>query len=516
VSALGHAPSLPHHFEHEHVLDAVDARTRDLVARRIGRGSLQRRGWLLRRALVFADLLGLASAFLVAALLFGSEGADDQISLQTEYLLFLLTLPGWIVVAKLHGLYDRDEERADHSTVDDFTGVFHLVTVGAWLLLAAGLLTGLPDPALTKLVTFWGLAIVFVSLGRAIARALCRRKVAYLQNTVIVGAGDVGQLIARKLINHPEYGINVVGFVDSQPKARRADLPEHLAVLGSPRRLKDIIDQLDVERVVISFSNESSRQTLELVRTLHELDVQVDIVPRLFELVGPKVEVHSVEGLPLVGLRPARLTPSSRMLKRSIDLLGAALLLLLAAPLFAYIALRIKRDSPGPVFFRQSRLGLNMQEFTTLKFRTMKVDTDDAVHRDYIRKTMSSDATSGSNGIYKLDRSDAITDVGRWLRRTSLDELPQLINVLRGEMSLVGPRPCIPYETENFEVHQFERFMVPQGITGLWQVTARANSTFGEALDLDVAYVRGWSLGLDLQLLLRTPLQLLRQRTATA
>jgi lipopolysaccharide/colanic/teichoic acid biosynthesis glycosyltransferase len=252
------------------------------------------------------------------------------------------------------------------------------------------------------------------------------------------------------------------------------------------------------------------------VRTLREFDVQVDIVPRLFELVGPKAGVHTIEGLPLIGLPPARLTRSSRWLKRSIDLIGAAVLLLVSAPLFAYIALKIRRDSPGPVFFRQNRLGLNMQEFTALKFRTMKTETDDSAHREYIEKTMSSSAMAGSNGIYKLDRSDAITQFGAWLRKTSLDELPQLINVLRGEMSLVGPRPCIPYETEHFEDHQFERFLVPQGITGLWQVTARANSSFGEALDLDVAYVRGWSLGLDLRLLLRTPLQLRRQRTATA
>jgi exopolysaccharide biosynthesis polyprenyl glycosylphosphotransferase len=516
MSVLGHIQPLPQHFEHEDVLDAVDDRTRDLVERRLGRGSLQRRGRLLRRALLVADMIGLALAFMGSALLYGSQGAGDQITLEAEFLLFALTLPGWIAVAKLHGLYDRDEERADHSTVDDFVGVFHLVTVGAWLLVATGLLTGLPDPELTKLVTFWGFAILLVSLTRSIARGHCRRNIAFLQNTVIVGAGDVGQLIARKLINHPEYGINVVGFVDKLPKERRADLPEHLTVLGPPERLKEIVDELDVERVVISFSNDSSRRTLELVRTLHELGVQVDIVPRLFELVGPKAEVHSVEGLPLVGLPPARLTPSSRMMKRSLDILGAATLLVLTSPLFAYIALRIKKDSPGPVFFRQSRLGLNMQEFTTLKFRTMKVDTDDAVHRDYIRKTMSSDATSGTNGIYKLDRSDAVTPFGRWLRKTSLDELPQLINVLRGEMSLVGPRPCIPYETEHFEDHQFERFLVPQGITGLWQVSARANSSFGEALDLDVAYVRGWSLGLDLRLLLRTPFQLIRQRTATA
>ena len=157
-----------------------------------------------------------------------------------------------------------------------------------------------------------------------------------------------------------------------------------------------------------------------------------------------------------------------------------------------------------------------MEEFTTLKFRTMRVDTDDSAHREYIRQTMSADAAVGSNGLYKLDQDDRVTPFGRWLRKTSLDELPQLINVFRGDMSLVGPRPCIPYEVESFEPHHFERFLVPQGLTGLWQVTARARSTFGEALELDVAYARGWSLGLDLVLLCKTPFQLLRDSSGTA
>src|SRR5262249_46844830 len=138
---------------------------------------------------------------------------------------------------------------------------------------------------------------------------------------------------------------------------------------------------------------------------------------------------------------------------------------------------RIRRDSPGPVFFRQTRLGMNMREFETLKFRTMAVGTRSDAHRDYIRSTMSSKAAVGENGVYKLERTSDVTPVGRWLRRTSLDELPQLLNVLRGDMSLVGPRPCLDYETEFFEPHHFERFLVPQGVTGLWQVTARAHST---------------------------------------
>jgi lipopolysaccharide/colanic/teichoic acid biosynthesis glycosyltransferase len=176
------------------------------------------------------------------------------------------------------------------------------------------------------------------------------------------------------------------------------------------------------------------------------------------------------------------------------------------------IALLIRRDSSGPVFFRQRRLGMDMREFTLLKFRTMREGTDDAPHREYLKQIMSADALPSSNNLYKLERPDAVTRVGRWLRKTSLDELPQLLNVVRGEMSLVGPRPAIPYELELYAPHHFERFLVPAGLTGLWQVEARAHSTFGEALELDVIYARSWSLGLDLRLLLRTPLLVLRKR----
>jgi exopolysaccharide biosynthesis polyprenyl glycosylphosphotransferase len=466
----------------------------------------------MRRMLLAADALGLSAAFLGAALLYGSV---DHVTAPAEFVLFFLTLPLWVLIAKLHGLYDRDEERADNSTVDDIVGVLHMVTIGVWLFLITSVGTGLADPDLLKLGTFWALAVVFLTAGRAAARALCRRTASYRQNTIIVGAGEVGQLVARKLLKHPEYGLNLVGFVDDRPKERRGDL-EHLTVLGPPARLRELVHHFDVERVVVAFSSEREEETLALVRPLREMEIQIDVVPRLFDLVGPKVGLHTIEGLPLVGLPPARLSPSSRLIKRALDLVAGSVMLLVTAPLFVYIAWRVKQDSPGPVFFRQSRLGLNMRPFTALKFRTMKVGTDDDAHREYIGQISQAGAATNSNGLFKLDRADAVTRSGRWLRKTSLDELPQLINVLRGEMSLVGPRPCIEYETEQFQEHQFERFLVPPGITGLWQVTARANSTFSEALDMDVAYARGWSLGLDLRLLCRTPFQLLRQRGATA
>jgi lipopolysaccharide/colanic/teichoic acid biosynthesis glycosyltransferase len=229
----------------------------------------------------------------------------------------------------------------------------------------------------------------------------------------------------------------------------------------------------------------------------------------------PNVDVHSVEGLTLLSLRPMRMSRSSRLAKRSLDIVGAGLLLILTAPLFGLFAWRIKRDSPGPVFFRQTRLGQDMKEFTALKFRTMTDVRHDDAHRKYMTSIMNSSVTVGENGLYKLERPDAVTRVGRFLRKTSLDELPQLLNVLRGDMSLVGPRPCIPYETSLFEPHHFERFLVPAGLTGLWQVMARSRSTFVEALDFDVAYARGWSFGLDLRLLARTPLQIFRDRGTT-
>jgi exopolysaccharide biosynthesis polyprenyl glycosylphosphotransferase len=490
------------------LVGAMDDRTRALLAR----ARRARRARLVPPCLVLADVLGLGLAYYLATILAGGHGAFGS---SDDLLIFVLTLPCWVLVAKLHGLYQRDQERTDHSTTDEVVGIFHLVTIGVWILLVASRLAKQTSPGIYSLIAFWAIAVCVLPVARTLAREACQRTGAYVQNAVIVGAGEIGQLIARKFIRHPEYGVNVVGFVDRDPKVRRADLPEHFTILGPPERLPDIIHSLDVERAVIAFSHEPVSELLTLVRQLRGLPIQIDLVPRLFEVVDPRVMLYTVEGIPLLGLPPARATNTARLIKRAIDLTGACIGLILLAPLFAYIAVRIRLESEGPVLFRQTRLGMNMREFTVFKFRTMKADTDAAAHRDYIRATMSSDAAASGTGVYKLDRSDSITKFGRWLRRSSLDELPQLINVLRGDMSLVGPRPCIPYEVENYERHHFERFSVPQGITGLWQVTARANSTYGESLDMDVAYARGWSLGLDLRLLLRTPLQVLHQKSAT-
>jgi exopolysaccharide biosynthesis polyprenyl glycosylphosphotransferase len=494
----------------EAVPNAVGARTLELLERRRS-SSFKRRGRLVRAALLLADLVGLTLAFVITEVSIGDVGPNDTVSVGTETLLFLASLPLWAVVAKLYRLYDHDDERTDHTTLEDLVGVFHLVTVGTWLVVGAGWALGLADPKVGKLLTFWALAIVLVTGARGGARAITRRHFSFLQNTVIIGAGDVGQLVARKLLQHREYGINLVGFVDGNPRPLRPDIGD-VPVLGPVEQLPELVDRLDVERVVVAFSSDPPAETAQIVRSVRDRDIQVDIVPRLYELVGPHVKVHTVESLPLVGLPTVKRFPFSRTLKRTGDVVGALVGLLLTAPFFAYAAWRIRRESPGPVIFRQERLGKGMRPFTVLKFRTMRVDTDDSVHREFIKQTMDASAAPAENGLYKLDRDDAVTPFGRFLRKTSLDELPNLVNVLRGEMSLVGPRPCLEYETEHFSPHHFERFAVQQGITGLWQVTARAHASFGEALDMDVSYARNWSLGLDLWLLLRTPLHVLRRK----
>jgi exopolysaccharide biosynthesis polyprenyl glycosylphosphotransferase len=467
------------------------------------RPSGRRRTWLMHRMLLVADLLALAASFAAATALTGTDEAPPAVVL-------LAALPVWILAAKLYGLYERDTAWAAYSTTEEIEAVFHLVTLGAWALVLAAWL-GATATRLTWVVAVWLIAVPAVGAARAAARGMCKQAMPYRQNAIVVGAGDVGQLVARKLLQHPEYGINVVGVVDPKPRPRRREL-EHVQLLGTPHDLKALVDDFDVERVIVAFSDESDADTVGLVRAVSDLDrdVQVDIVPRLYELVGPRAFVHTIEGMPLVGIPPLRLPRSSRALKRTLDIVGSATVLLLTAPLIALIALLIKRDSEGPVFFHQERLGRDMRPFDLLKFRTMTVDTDPGEHLAYIRETMSASAAPRANGLYKLDRSRQVTRVGRWLRRTSLDELPQLWNVLRGDMSLVGPRPCLATETEFFAPHHFERFLVPAGLTGLWQVTARAKSTFAEALEMDVAYARGWSLLLDVRLLLRTPVELLR------
>jgi exopolysaccharide biosynthesis polyprenyl glycosylphosphotransferase len=486
---------------YDEVASTVNGRTLEILDHRRRKSTVRRRGWLMRRMLLAADLLGLIVAFLLAEWVVNSRNNLGTFSARDEVIGFIATLPLWVVVAKLYGLYDHDEERTNHSTADDFGGVFHMVTVCTWTFAVSAYLTHFAHPTAVKLVVFWAAAVSLVSIGRASARAAVHRSVTYLQNTVIVGAGEVGQLIAKKLLQHPEYGINLVGFVDSEPKERRDDL-EHLALLGGIDCLPGAVRILDVERVIVAFSNDGRKEILDLVRLLNELNVQVDIVPRYFDVLSPGVDLHSVEGLPLLGLRAPRLSRSSKLLKRSLDLAITGALLVLLAPILALLAIAIRIDSAGPVLFRQVRMGARGRTFTIYKFRTMCADAD-------ARKSevahLNRHARGGSDArMFKVVGDPRVTRLGRILRRLSIDELPQLWNVLRGEMSLVGPRPLILEEDAHVTDWAERRLDLKPGITGIWQVLGRDGIPFEEMVRLDYVYVTSWSLGGDLRLLLRT------------
>jgi exopolysaccharide biosynthesis polyprenyl glycosylphosphotransferase len=491
--------------------DLLDDRSREIIERR-NRSRIKRRGWLIRRALLVGDVIGLTVAFLVAELGLGRNGGDTHaFGDATEFALFVALVPLWILGAKLCGLYDRDEERTDYSTTDDLVGVFVLVTLLTWLFTLGALVIGYNRPNQLRLALFWAAAIPAIAIGRSIVRTLCRRHVAYVQNTVIVGAGEVGQLIASKLLKHPEYGVNVVGFVDDEPMERRDDL-DSLTLLGSLGHLPSIVQALDVERVIIAFSRYSDHEILDTVRALKDVNVQIDVVPRLFDVVNSPADVHTVEGLPLVGLPPPCLPRSSMLIKRSFDLVLSAMGLIVLAPLFLVVGVLIKLDSRGPIFFRQPRMGCNDRVFRIYKFRTM---TTDAEERKPELAHLNRHAQHGGDPrMTKIPNDPRVTRVGKVLRRFSLDEFPQLINVLTGEMSLVGPRPLILDEDQHVKDWARRRILIRPGITGLWQVLGSSSIPFDEMVKLDYRYVTRWSLFLDLKLILRTIPAVLRPRTA--
>jgi exopolysaccharide biosynthesis polyprenyl glycosylphosphotransferase len=458
-------------------------------------------------ALALADAVALGGAFFIA-----NATTGPVVGVLGVLLLGLLLL-AWLIVANVAGLYSRELKAPDHSTVDEVVQLLAMLSAGAWIC-AVAILVVSGDPPVSSIAVFWAVAIPLVVGGRSLVRSIVRASGGSRQRAVIVGAGDIGQLVARKLMQHPEYRIEVVGFADDNPKQMRREMAR-MPVLGSPSELPQIVAAYAINRAIFAFTSDAHESFLDAIRALDGADVEIDVVPRLFEVMTPIADVRTVEGIPLLGFTPRTLSPSGRVVKRIVDIVGSLFVLLLVAPVFALVALAIKLDTRGPVFFRQNRLGRGMVPFTMLKFRTMRTDTDVTIHRDYVKTIMDTNTSPDASSLYKLDQTSHVTMTGRWLRRLSLDELPQFINVLKGDMSLVGPRPCMPYETELFEPHHFVRFSVPAGVTGLWQVTARARTTFKEALDLDVTYVRSWSLGLDLRLLCRTPGKILKGDSTT-
>ena len=502
--------------------DLVDERTRELIrSRRFG--ARHRRGWIVRRVLAAADIAGLLIAFaFVEFVVWGGRSAADMVSRWFEFGGFLVTIPLWIVLARLLGLYATDEEHADHSTVDDAAGVMVLVTLGTWLPVALAWASKSAEPYMPKVVTFWTLAVALVFVSRAIARLCVRRSDSYQQNTIIVGCGRVAQLIASKILRHKEYGINLLGFLDSTPSSRRGDLGD-LIVLGGIEQLQQVVDELGVDRVIVAYVGQGPAQE-DLVgdlRMLRSNDVQIDVAPRFFDLVGPGAGFHAIEGFPLVGLPPARLPSSSLILKRGLDVVVSAVALLVLVPLFVYVAIRIKLDSPGPVFYRHERLGRSWRPISVFKFRTMRLAFSrgeryggEAAEKAFAALMAEPQRRREFEGNQKLRDDPRVTRFGAFLRKTSIDELPQLINVLTGELSLVGPRPITREEIERYGAAIEELLNVKPGLTGYWQINGRSTADYADRVRLDLAYVGDWSMGLDLVILGKTVRILTERRGA--
>jgi exopolysaccharide biosynthesis polyprenyl glycosylphosphotransferase len=469
----------------------------------------RRRRALLFRSLVAGDVIALCAAFFGAQIALHLSGSTN-LGTGAGPVLFLASLPLWLFMGTLLHLYDRGEERPDHTTVDDLGAIFSMVTIGSWLFFALVSVLGPQVEAARPFLLTWGLAVPAVTLARISVRAIARRRTSFIQNVVILGAGDVGQLIAGKILKGNHHRVNVVGFVDSEPKPLAPDLA-HLALLGPPERLPQLIEELDVERVIVAFSSATHDQTVSLVRLLRDNEVQVDIIPRLFESYGTRVGVHAIEGLPLVGLPTLRLSPAALALKRGLDVALSLGALVSLAPVFALIALWIKRDSPGPVFYRHDRLGKDGQPVSVYKFRTMFLEHcrgpefgGDAAEEEFQRLMTDPHLRAEFEQSHKLASDPRVTSVGAFLRRTSLDELPQLINVLKGDISLVGPRPITREELPRYGRGAHALLNLKPGLTGYWQISGRSDTSYEERVRLDMAYVSSWSLKGDLKILAKT------------
>ena len=316
----------------------------------------------------------------------------------------------------------------------------------------------------------------------------------------------MGQLIAKKLRQHPEYGLNLVGFVDDDPKERNGNLTD-IALLGGLEQLPQMVQILDVERVIVAFSNDSHEEMLDLIRSLKDLDIQIDLVPRFFEVIGTNVGIHTAEGLPLIGLPALRLSRSSIHLKRMMDLVLSVTGLVLLSPLFLAVAVWIKLDSRGPVFFRQPGWARRQD------VRDLQVPDDGPRRRRAQARVRGAEQAQRqrrrSADVQDPERPQGHAGVAAPLL---VDELPQLLNVVKGEMSLVGPRPLILEEDQHVVDWRRQRLNLKPGVTGLWQVLGRDDIPFEEMVRLDYVYVTTWSMLNDLKLIIRTFPALIRSR----
>ena len=342
------------------------------------------------------------------------------------------------------------------------------------------------------------------------AQILVRRRGINLIPTLIVGRGPEAALCIHEMRARPELGYRVIGIVENERINTSASLTfEGVPVIGNLKNLPEAIRESGANEVIISDPNVPGEALFEvMIQTGRRRGVEFRIAPTLLNCLPSKTEIDQVGSLPMVTLFRSPLSSAARIVKRAADLIIATLALLILAPLWLLIALLIKLDSHGVVFYKQERVGMDGRVFLFYKFRTMHAGVDDSEHREFQRKYIKGQPDSnqgdGQRPAYKLRADQRVTRLGRVLRRTSLDELPQLFNVLRGDMSIVGPRPPIPYEVESYELWHRKRLDMKPGITGLWQVSGRNRLAFDEMVRMDLYYIENWSLLLDFKIILQT------------
>jgi exopolysaccharide biosynthesis polyprenyl glycosylphosphotransferase len=439
-----------------------------------------------RRVLAFADMLAATVAVYVGVSVIADQALRP---------LALLALPLVVLASKLVGLYDRDELVVNRATLDEAPRLAQLATLYVFLfsVLQGVFVRGHLGAAqeLILWVALFGATVVGRAAGRQLSHA-----VTPTERVLFVGTRASAERLRAK-VAACNGRVEVVGEMSISELAP-ADVGAAAAALRSE------VAELHVHRVVIESSEAHPQATLDFIREAKRIGARVSLLPRVLEVVGSSIEVDDVHGLTLLGVRHFGLSRSSRLIKRSFDLAGATFALVLVAPLLAAIALIVKLDSPGPVFYRQTRIGRDGKPFVMWKFRTM-VDGADAMKAS-LRELNEAD------GLFKIAADPRITRVGRMLRRGALDELPQLINVLRGEMSLVGPRPLVPDDDDRITGLDRRRLQLTPGMTGRWQILGSARVPLPEMVKLDYLYVTGWSLWSDVKILLRTVPYVLARR----
>jgi exopolysaccharide biosynthesis polyprenyl glycosylphosphotransferase len=478
-------------------LKANRGRMGSLVAQEYGR-----RDWFLRRLLAASDIGWLAVAMVLAMAVAGGARGHSW----TQLLRYgLITLPAWMVLFKMYGLYERDVKRLSHTTLDDLPPLFHALLLGCLLTWGYFVAVAPAKPAAATILLFAGVGLVLVLAGRALARASFLRLISP-ERVVLIGSGDTSGTLIEKMRARASLRLKPIGMLSSDDGAAAAVGLPRLGTLEDLQDLPGLLRRHRVGRVVVADAEIEGERLLEVLRVCKKLAVKVSLLPATFSALGPSVEVDDVQGVTVLGINPPVLSRSSRLVKRTLDFVGATLLGLLALPLIILAAVAIKLDTRGPALFRQERIGQGGRRFRLVKLRTMAADAESR------RAALA--AQSKDPGWLHLEHDPRITRVGRVLRLSSLDEAPQLWNVLKGDMSLVGPRPLVAEEDGRVAEWARGRLDLTPGITGLWQVLGRTSIPFEEMVRLDYLYVTNWSLWGDVRLILRTLPVVLRRSGA--